>query len=121
MWKKALYALPISLAIAQIPKYGTVGTYKCKNTGYSYATSYYTTKLDHAHERCKRENCDIIVEWHKKGRSQDYIGYDIGSLSSKPCKTNNEMTAQVVWKNYDDNNDIGANATYNGTLNVVHS
>ena len=114
MWYKALFALLISLVIAQIPEYGTVGTFKCKNTGYHFATSYYETKLDYAHERCKRANCDIIVKWLKKGRNQDYTGYDIGSVSSKPCKTNKEMTAVVEWKKYDDINEIGSNATYNG-------
>ena len=116
MWNKGLYAIPISFVIAQIPEYGTVGTYICENTGYSYATSYYETRLDYAHEKCERENCDIIVKWHKKGRNKDYTGYDIGSMSSKPCKTNKQMTATVEWKKYDDINDIDANATYNGML-----
>ena len=117
MRNKALHALPISLVIAQIPdhipKYGSVGPFACQNTGYYYATSYYTASYDKAYERCQHEGCDIIVNWFKKTSGRDYSGYDIGSVNSSPCYTNKDMTATVVWQKYDNTNQSGSNATQN--------
>ena len=122
MLKKTLSALSISLVVAQIREYGAIGSHHCLNDIWHYATSYYSTKLDSAHEKCKDYDCDIIVQWSRVNNQGITVSaYDIGIFGGKTCKKNDIMTAEVKWSKYDDNYSHASNTTVSGWFLLIFS
>ena len=83
-----------------IPRFSPVGYSVCKTGTYHFATTFYSPSLTETQAKCKRYDCDIIIEWVRINKSGRTVAYDLGNIdrNQSTCPHNTKMTAKVLWK-----------------------